>query len=414
MPGNRLRILLICAAGAVLHAGASSLVAQQPESADTIAQRPAPLRDLFDLIKSVLGKTTESVDTVPALQPGHSAFTLLPVIGVDPATGLKLGAAIDGVVRLGPVETTKLSRLGISASYGTTGQFNLNIPTTLWFKDSKHGLQGDWRYLDMSQNTYGLGPVQPDSLSDNVSFQLLRFQETGYIRIDGDLYGGIGYRLDHHFGINDPNAGGTIQSPMVEYNGGQNPSSTTSSGGTFSLLYESRDNPINPSKGFLLETAIQIYPKWMGSDDSWQAFQFQFRIYPNLERHGHTILALRVFTWTTFGHAPYLDLPALGWDRDNRTGRGYVQGRIRAEDLWYAEAELRQQITRNGLVGGVAFFNLTSASEASGKKLAPADVAYGVGLRIKLSKKTGSNITADLGFDKFGKARFYLGTGEAF
>jgi outer membrane protein assembly factor BamA len=330
------------------------------------------------------------------------------------AAGLRLGAAIDGVARLGPAETTKLSRLGISASYSTSKQVNLTIPTMIWFKGGQHGLQGDWRYLDMSQNTYGLGPVQPDSLADNVGFQLLRFQETGYIRIANDLYGGIGYRLDHHFGISDPNANGPIPSPLVDYNGGQNLSQTTSSGGTFSLLYESRDNPINPSKGFLLETAFHMYAQWLGSDDSWQAFQFQFRIYPRLDRRGDTTLALRAFAWTTFGHAPYLDLPAIGWDRENRTGRGYVQGRIRAANIWYAEAELRQQITRNGLIGAAAFFNLTSASDVGGTRLSPADQAYGIGLRLKLNKKTGSNITADLGFDKFGKARFYLGTGEAF
>lgn len=414
MPRHRLHALLIGTAGVILLAMASPVMAQKPESTDTVSSPPASLLDLFDLLKRLLGKATTSVDTVAVLQQGQSAFTLLPVFGVDPAAGLRLGAAIDGVVRLGPPETTKLSRVGISASYSTSKQVNLSIPTTLWFKGGQHGLQGDWRYLDMSQNTYGLGPVQPDSLADNVSFELLRFQETAYIRIMGDLYGGIGYRLDHHFGISDPNANGPIPSPLVAYNGGQNLTKTTSSGGTFSLLYESRDNPINPSKGFLLETAFQIYGKWLGSDDPWQAFQFQFRIYPNLDRHGHTILAMRVFSWTTFGHAPYLDLPAIGWDRDNRTGRGYVQGRIRAPDIWYIEAELRRQITRNGLLGAVGFFNLTSASESSGNGLSPADVAYGIGLRLKLNKKTGSNITADLGFDKFGKARFYLGTGEAF
>jgi hypothetical protein len=398
--------------GTITLAAAPPLAAQQPAADTTTALQP--LEDLFDLIKNILGKTTERVDTVAALQPGKPTFTLLPVIGVDPAAGLRLGAAIDGVVRLGPVETTKLSRLGISVSYSTSKQFNLKVPTMLWFKGSQYGLQGDWRYLDMSQNTYGLGPLQPDSLADNLGFQLLRFQETGFTRISGDLYAGIGYRLDTHLGISDPNAANGTPSAFLDYNGGRNLNSTTSSGGAFSLLIESRDNPINPSKGFLMEAVIQLYPRWMGSDDNWQAFQFQFRIYPNLDRHGHTILALWVQTWSTYGHAPYLDLPAVGWDRDNRTARGYVQGRIRAASLWYAEAELRQQITRNGLLGGVAYLNLTSASQVGGQGLAPADPAYGVGLRLKLNKKTASNITADIGIDRLGKARFYLGTGEAF
>jgi outer membrane protein assembly factor BamA len=408
MNNHPLRRPLICAA-ALLLVAARSLFAQQP--ADT-SERTVPQRDLFDVLYQILGKPVSN-DTLVPLPQGKAVFTVLPVIAVDPATGLRLGAALDGIVRLGPIETTKLSRLGVSASYGTTGQFNLTIPTTVWFSGSKVGLQGDWRYLDMNQTTYGLGPLQPDSLADNMSFQLLRFYETGYNRIAENFYAGVGYHLDHYFQIHDPNSA-TGPSAFKDYNGGVDVTETTSSGVTVSLLFESRDTPVNPKKGYLVQVDMMLLPTWMGSDNDWQAFRLELRAYPWLDRRGRTVLATQFWAWSTIGHTPYMELPAIGWDKDGRTGRGYVQGQIRSPSIWYAEAELRQQLTRNDLLGGVAFVNLTSAAEIGGDRLDAPDPGYGIGLRFKYNKKIGANITADLAFDKRGNPRFYLSTGEVF
>jgi outer membrane protein assembly factor BamA len=409
MPGTQPRLLCFRTVAVLLLLAAPRLAAQQP--ADT-SERTVPQRDVFDILYQILGKPVSN-DTLVPLPPGKAVFTILPVIAVDPATGLRLGAALDGLIRLGPIETTKLSRLGISASYGTTGQFNLTVPTTIWFRTSKVGLQGDWRYLDMNQNTYGLGALKPDSLADNLSFQLLRFYETGYFDISKDLYAGLGYHLDHYFAISDPNSV-TGPSAFKDYNGGVDISQTTSSGITLSLLFESRDTPVNPKKGYLIQADLQLFPTWMGSDDDWQAYRLEFRAYPWLDRRGHTILATQFWAWTTVGHTPYMELPALGWDKDGRTGRGYVQGQIRSSSIWYAEAELRQQLTRNDLLGGVAFVNLTSAAEEGGGRLGSPNPGYGIGLRFKYNKKIGANITADLAFDSKGRPRFYLSTGEVF
>lgn len=408
MTGSWFQRLLTCAA-ILLLAAARPLSAQQP--ADT-SDRTVPQRDVFDILYKILGKPLSN-DTLVPLPPGKAVFTVLPVISVDPATGLRLGAALDGIVRFGPIETTKLSRLGVSASYGTTGQFNLTIPTTIWANGSGSGLQGDWRYLNMSQPTYGLGPLQPDSLADNLSFQLLRFYETGYKRVSQNFYAGIGYHFDRYFQIHDPNFG-SGPSAFRDYNGGADVTATTSSGVTMSLLYESRDTPVNPKKGVLIQADLMMLPTWLGSDNDWQAFRLEFRAYPWLDRRGRTILATQFWAWSTVGHTPYLELPAIGWDKDGRTGRGYVQGQIRSPSIWYAEAELRQQLTKNDLLGGVAFVNLTSAADLAGNRLSGPDPGYGIGLRFKYNKKIGANITADLAFDRLGRARFYLSTGEVF
>jgi hemolysin activation/secretion protein len=109
-----------------------------------------------------------------------------------------------------------------------------------------------------------------------------------------------------------------------------------------------------------------------------------------------------------------MDLPAIGWDPASRTGRGYVQGRIRAENLSYLEAEYRTDLTKDGLWGAAVFLNLTSASDPTTRALQAPNVGAGFGLRVKLTKESRTNITLDLGMASGGSYGFFLGTGEAF
>jgi hypothetical protein len=91
-----------------------------------------------------------------------------------------------------------------------------------------------------------------------------------------------------------------------------------------------------------------MFPTWLGSDDDWQSVEAEARIYP-MPFGGRSVLALWGLAWLTFGKPPYLDLPAIGWDYNNRTGRAYAQGRIRSSDMFYAEAEYRITLSRDGL-----------------------------------------------------------------
>ena len=94
-------------------------------------------------------------------------------------------------------------------------------------------------------------------------------------------------------------------------------------------------------------------------------------------------------------------------------GRGYAQGRIRADQLLYGEAEYRVTLTPNGLLGAVAFLNLTSASDETGDLQTP-NPGGGVGIRIKLNKHSDTNIGIDVGFGAEGSGGVFFGTGEAF
>jgi len=121
-----------------------------------------------------------------------------------------------------------------------------------------------------------------------------------------------------------------------------------------------------------------------------------------------------VLSGFTSGHAPYLSLPALGWDVNGRTGRGYVAGRVRGTSINYFETELRQSLTRNGLLGAVAFANFNSAAASGDEPLPGRAVGYGIGARVKLNKTSGTNIAIDFGMGAEHSNGLFLAINEAF
>ena len=56
--------------------------------------------------------------------------------------------------------------------------------------------------------------------------------------------------------------------------------------------------------------------------------------------------------FVTSGHLPYLNLPAIGWDQNSRSGKGYTQGLFRGTNLVFLESEYRFPITKNQMISG--------------------------------------------------------------
>jgi len=124
--------------------------------------------------------------------------------------------------------------------------------------------------------------------------------------------------------------------------------------------------------------------------------------------------------FVTSGNAPYIALPALGYDQRQRAGRGYSFGQFRGEKLLYAESEYRFPISQHsGILGGVLFLNLTTASDhnnitnANIQLLDYVRAGYGGGLRIMLDKKTRTRLQVDLGIANKAVG-IYFGAQETF
>ena len=155
----------------------------------------------------------------------------------------------------------------------------------------------------------------------------------------------------------------------------------------------------------------------LGSDSVWQEVVLDVRTFTKVTKDGRKKLAFWVYgDFVADGVAPYFALPALGTDTYGRTGRGYVEGRFRGERLLYGEVEYRATLTKNGLLGMVAFANTTTVTSLeTGERLFDAYApAGGVGLRLLFNKRSKTNLCIDYGWGENGSRGLYLALQEAF
>jgi len=363
-------------------------------------------------------------------------LNILPIPGYSPALGFVLGGGASASILLGDRETTNLSSSLANMTITSKKQLNVNIRTNIYTSNNKWILQGDYRLLLFSQPTYGLGinflntgdfnlngiSVSNDIDEQPMRFNYIRFYENVYRQLNGPWYAGLGLNIDHHYAIEDQLL--DINSPMTSHYDYSNKNGFSiekyaTNGITFNLLYDSRDNSVNPLRGHFGQLTFRENAKFIGSSQSSSTIYYEYRTYLNLGEYKNCKHILAFWTWgqlVTSGKLPYLATPSVGWDMYNRSGRGYIQGRIRGENLAYSEAEYRFPISKNGLLGGVAFLNATTASNSMVCQpiFDAFAVGYGAGLRVKMNKKTNTNISIDYGRGRNSSGGIYFNLQEAF
>jgi hypothetical protein len=302
--------------------------------------------------------------------------------------------------------------ISTAPTYTQNKQFTVPLFLNIWLKGDRYFLLGDWRFMKYPQSTYGLGSDTHLWEEDPMNYDYFRFYQFVLRRIARNFYGGVGYTLDNHWNISEQGYPSGLPSDFAKYG---NAESTISSGPALIMVYDSRKNPINPSGGFLANVVYRTNVDWMGSDVNWQSAIIDIRKFIPFPAHSKNTLAFWNYDWIIVkGTPPYLDLPSTGWDNFNNTGRGFIQGRFRGNMMIYLESEYRFRITGNGLIGGVVFVNAESFAATSSKKLESLQPATGLGLRIKLNKKSNTNICVDYGFGTEGMKGFFVNVGEVF
>ncbi|MES2278982.1 MAG: BamA/TamA family outer membrane protein [Bacteroidota bacterium] len=341
-------------------------------------------------------------------------FSFLPVSSAVPGGGTALITTTTAGFYLGPRDSTYLSSVVFTPYLNFAGRFGLPLRSSLWLKNNSWNIQGDTRFLVYPQYTWGLGGSQAEENKLLVNYKYVRFNQAALKRVTNYFYAGIGYNLDYRIDIEADQSNKLKSFTGYQY-GAANDNNSFSSGVTLNLLYDTRNNPFNPLPGMYVNAIYRYNSKALGSNDSWQSLYVDVRKYISLSTEKKkNVLALWAYYWTTLNAgAPYLDLPSVGWDPYNRSGRGMEQNRYRGQGMFYLESEYRRDLTRDGLFGFVIFANATSVTEAASRNFKYINPAAGAGFRIKFNKGSDTNITLDYGFSK-GYNTYILGLGEAF
>lgn len=366
--------------------------------------------DLIDIAKKILKIKPKAIQEE---KDKEIYFSFLPISAEVPGGGNALITATTAGFYLGNRDSTYLSTATFTPYWNFKKRFGLPLRTNVWLDGNSWNIRGDTRFMVYPQYTWGLGSGQAPEDKIMIDYKYIRFYQSALKRINPYLYAGLGYNLDYFLNIK---AGDPGFSEFTQYHSGTNEDRNAfSSGITLNLLYDTRNNDFNPIPGAYANLIYRVNSTIFGSNSTWRYIYADARKYVTFAKkpHQQNVLAVWSYFWTVLdSDVPYLNLPSIGMDPSNKSGRGIEQSRYRGRSLFYLESEYRRDITRNGLLGFVAFASINSVTEKN-NKFEHINPAAGAGLRIKFNKGSNSNIAIDYGFSK-GYSGFSIGLGETF
>jgi outer membrane protein assembly factor BamA len=383
-----------------------------------------PPKTIFELFKKN--------DSLMVVKPIKNSFLLIiPVVGVQPATGFSYGATAQYTFK-GTDLLDKYSSANVGVTYTTKDQLLVNVKNNILLKNNKLFLRGDYRLYVFTQPNYGLGTnIIPkrgessdfdiESIKEPMDYNYFKFHQTVSWEVKNHFYVGGGVELDWYSSIVDKNldiANGKFTN-HYEYNvsNGFSENEYFVNGLSFNLIYDSRDNQINTRKGWFASVDCRfnwgLFNEQRGSNVVFTEFRYFLPLDPNRQNFVLGFWAYGQFV--AKGVVPYLNLPSIGWDQRSRSGEGYTQGLFRGDNLAYFQTELRFPITCNQLLSGTVFANFTTASNKvdNVKLLQYVQPAVGIGLRILIDKATRTNLVLDYAVGNKSNG-FYLNAGESF
>lgn len=397
--------------------GSLRLLAQNPSGTlvppdklvvDTAGQR--------DIVRILIRVTHIHFKRPPTVQGKRVYYSFIPLGGTLPGGGDALITATNAAFDLGDPKTTFLSNVTFSPSTNLRGKWNIPFRSNIWSDSNRWNYGGDYQLTFFPQFTWGLGGSTAPSNKILVRYTHIRFYQDALKRISRKpyLFAGIGYDLDYHVNIHPQNDTVNIAKFTGYTYGTANHSNSFSSGLTLNLLYDSRTNALNPLPGWYYNIVARVNPTFLGSQQNWYSMYFDARKYISFSPYTWNVLAFWSYLWTTLGsNSPYLDLPAITGDANQRSGRGFYPSRYTGRTLWDFETEYRRSITSDQLLGFVVFANMNSVTEPVTHTFAYVHAAVGAGLRVKFNKHSGTNLCMDFGASK-GYWAIYLNLGEAF
>jgi hypothetical protein len=435
------------AAEAVAETPASGAIEPPGATAEAVAETPLEAAPAGGKAPASAPASAETpVQDRHAPKAGKLYFIPGPSFGVNPVYGVMLGVGATASYYFGDPKTTRASNILFNFSVTTTGQLINTYRSFVYTKDDDWILIGDWRYLNAAEPTFGLGTGPssaklvtsgqdfvyddniyrgPDSASQLLTFEQLRFYETVFKRIYPSTYLGLGYHLDVHADIHDNllDLENDIVTSHYAYSKlmGFDPTQAFTSGISLNALYDSRDSPIGTRSGLYGLVSFRVNAATLGSSKDSSTLALEYRQFFDLspKASGRDVFAIWAYgNFTTSGALPYLDLPATSYDQFGKSGRGYVQGRFRGEHFVYTELEYRRKLFDLGPipVRGVVFLNFQTAgvSQDGVKLFEYIEPAGGGGLRFTLQKPTRLSIAIDYGVGNYDSSAFYIRMNDTF
>ena len=350
-----------------------------------------------------------------------SKFIFAPYVLFTPETSFGFGVGGSYQFKLpnsGDEVRTRTSTIPIAFTYTVENQILFYSGFEVFSPDEKWVLSGNLRVQRFPRLFYGIGRDTEEN--DEEIFESTQIIVEPILSkqmfIDKLFIGaGLRYRNVSQTGF---------ENEEVDENGVQLPSKfldtgipgangSTSVGGEFAVLYDTRNSLLNAQTGTYLEATFGKYGEWLGGTNEYDLTRYDLRHYIQLggEEDWRDVLALNTRGYFSNGDVPLVDLAQLG---SGEIMRGYYEGRYTSNNLLAAQAEYRLNFENSpfGFVGFASVGDVTP--EISDFSLNKLRGAFGVGLRIMVDPLERLNLRVDVAFTAEGDINPYIVIGEAF
>ena len=385
---------------------------------------------------------SDSLDKSTPL-PGYKKLDIFPAISYSPETKLTLG--VIGIAyldfRKGDAGTP-LSYVDFLAVYTLNKQILLESRWEVFTHQRQWRTRGELLLQRYPDRNYGIGndasvlveEVDEGGTRDTVNYlhfnsNRIKFSPVVLRKMRQNLYVGLQSDLEYLFKYDElpyQYSYLTADSNKIK----DVPVAGLRSGIGFQILYDTRDNLINPLKGTFIEFNDRYYAKWLGSDYTFSYYSLELRQYFNT--WSNQTLALRGMASLEYTDEE-VPLRALSRVGGHKFIRGYFKGTYQDHHMLAFETEYRLPLWREGqkfrswhvwerlgivgFLGGAQVFRNGEAVSFDHFNL-----AAGGGLRILLNQKSRANLRIDYAValrddsDGPGKRQsgFYFFLGEAF
>lgn len=334
-----------------------------------------------------------------------SKIIVSPVISYSPETSLGMGFGAKYLFKFkGSRAETRTSNVPLSFTYTLNNQFVFFSGFEVFTNQERYVIAGNIIYRRFPQLYYDVGRDTPESNEEEYSFQQLLIEPILLKRaIFRYLFLGGGIR------INDISRVDVEEDGSLEDNNRTGERGSTSIGGEFALLYDSRDKILTASNGWYAEFTLGVYEESLGSTSNFRLTRLDLRHFFTPFKNRNDVLAFQFKTQFSNGDTPISELARLGSDE---IMRGYYEGRFIDNHLIAFQAEYRKTI--KGAVGLIVFAGMGDvANKVSDFDITRFRPSYGFGLRYLLDAKEDLNLRFDWGFGD-NTNNFYLNISEAF
>ncbi len=332
------------------------------------------------------------------------SFAIYPALGYQPETSLQLGAVAVWVLKstdLSQNEYHRQSSVTPYFLYTLKKQVLTEIIADIYFSSGLN-LNISPRFYNFPDVYYGIGNSNDPDEFENYTNRYVQLEGQLFKPLNPRTFIGIAFDLQNNK-LKDLQPDGRL---ITEDVNGVEGGSIFSLGPSFK--YDSRDNALYPSRGYLINT--QIRPVIFG-DYAYTNFMFDFRKYLAIKSEKNILAFHFNLNFSSGKSIPFYKLPRLG---GGTRLRGISNASLyRDRQAVFTQLEYRRHLFwRFGMVAFAGIGDVANSFEDY--RFSEFKYVGGIGLRFAAIKGQKLNFRLDIGFASGGQNAFYVDMREAF